>query len=49
MGWNAFADIVRDTPIPVFAIGGLGHADMPQAIACGAHGIAMQRQSLMPS
>jgi len=49
MGWDAFAAIVRDTPIPVLAIGGLGHADMPQAIARGAHGIAMQRQSLMKS
>jgi len=49
IGWDVFADIVRDTPIPVFAIGGLGHADLSQAIARGAHGIAMQRQSLMKS
>jgi len=49
MGWDAFADMVRDTPIPVLAIGGLGHADMMQAIACGAHGVAMQRQSLLQS
>lgn len=47
IGWDAFANVVRDTPIPVFAIGGLRHTDMMQAIVCGAHGIAMQRHSLM--
>lgn len=43
LGWNTFATIIRNTPIPVFAIGGLTHADLPIAIAHGAHGIALQR------
>ena len=48
LGWDAFADVVHDTPIPVIAIGGLCHADLSHAIQFGAHGIAMQRQALMP-
>ena len=48
LGWDLFADMVCDTPVPVFAIGGLGHADLSHAIQFGAHGIAMQRQALMP-
>jgi 8-oxo-dGTP diphosphatase len=43
MGWDAFADIARDTPIPVFAIGGLRPADLDEAWRRGAHGVAMIR------
>jgi 8-oxo-dGTP diphosphatase len=43
LGWAGFADIVRGTTIPVYAIGGLTHADMEQAWRCGAHGLAMIR------
>ncbi len=43
LGWKKFSEIVRDAPIPVYAIGGLTHADMAEAQAHGAHGIAMQR------
>ncbi len=43
MGWNAFADAVFDTPIPVYAIGGMTTTDIDEAIIHGAHGIAMQR------
>jgi 8-oxo-dGTP diphosphatase len=45
LGWVNFADIVRDSPIPVFAIGGLALADMTIAAGNGAHGIAMQRRA----
>ncbi len=46
LGWKKFSEIVRDAPIPVFAIGGLTHADRADALAHGAHGIAMQRAAL---
>lgn len=43
MGWSRFADLVRGSPIPVYAIGGLGIQDMDEARRSGAHGIAMIR------
>jgi 8-oxo-dGTP diphosphatase len=43
LGWEKFAAIIVNTPIPVFAIGGLTHADLSTAMAHGAHGIALQR------
>ncbi|HEX7054997.1 MAG TPA: Nudix family hydrolase [Burkholderiales bacterium] len=45
LGWARFADLVRGTGIPVYAIGGLRPADMEQAWRHGAHGIAMIRGS----
>jgi len=45
LGWQEFARLARDTPIPVYAIGGLGRADMDRARRAGAHGIAMIRGS----
>jgi 8-oxo-dGTP diphosphatase len=32
---------VADTPLPVYAIGGLEPADMDAAMQAGGHGIAM--------
>lgn len=46
LGWVAFEQMVRDSPIPAFAIGGLLPSDLDQAIVHGAHGIAMQRAAL---
>jgi 8-oxo-dGTP diphosphatase len=43
LGWEAFAAIARDAPIPVFAIGGLQRGDMNEAWRHAAHGIAMIR------
>ena len=43
LGWDAFAEIAADTPIPVFAIGGLQIADRAEAWRRGAHGLAMIR------
>ncbi|CAI08448.1 Nudix family hydrolase [Aromatoleum aromaticum] len=40
LGWHAFAELVRDLPIPVLALGGLVEADMEPARSAGAHGIA---------
>jgi len=41
--WQRFAQLVKGTPIPVYALGGLDQADLETAIASGAHGIALRR------
>jgi 8-oxo-dGTP diphosphatase len=43
LGWERFAELVRATPIPVYALGGLEYADLDVAIAQGAHGVALRR------
>ncbi len=43
LGWNRFADLIRDYPLPVFALGGMRPADVDAARRHGAHGIAMMR------
>jgi len=43
LGWERFAALVAETTLPVFALGGLGVADLPSAIAHGAHGVALRR------
>ena len=41
LGWQRFAELARDRPMPVYAIGGLTRADMAQARRHGAHGVAL--------
>lgn len=48
IGWERFELLVRDFPIPVYAIGGLGPGDLEEAWLRGAQGIAAIR-SLWPS
>jgi 8-oxo-dGTP diphosphatase len=43
LGWDAFAGLVRERPMPVYGIGGLGPADLEAAWAAGAQGIAAIR------
>ena len=43
MGWKAFANLIRDYPLPVFALGGMRLAALHQARCLGAHGLAMVR------
>ena len=43
LGWDRFAALMRDSSIPVYAIGGLQPADMQPAWRAGAHGLAMIR------
>lgn len=43
LGWARFAEIARGATLPVYAIGGLVPADLPDAWRAGAHGIAMIR------
>ncbi len=42
-GWAHFAGLIRDYPLPVFAIGGMRPEHMAQAWQVGAHGVAMMR------
>jgi 8-oxo-dGTP diphosphatase len=42
LGWERFTQLIRDYPLPVYALGGLGHADLERARDCGAHGIALR-------
>ena len=43
LGWRPFAALLADYPLPVYAIGGLGGADLQEAWNAGAHGIAAIR------
>ncbi len=43
IGWESFAKLVSGLPLPVYAIGGLSSADLPDALAAGAQGIAAIR------
>jgi len=45
LGWPRFAESVADYPLPVFALGGLGLADLEIARAHGAHGVALKSQA----
>lgn len=40
MGWEKFAQLVQGLPMPVFAIGGTGPANIDRAWQAGAHGVA---------
>lgn len=43
LGWEGFARLVKDLPMPVFALGGVSRADLNDAWRHGAHGVAMLR------
>jgi len=43
LGWTAFERLTRSTPLPVYALGGLGEADLPEAWRRGAQGVAAIR------
>jgi 8-oxo-dGTP diphosphatase len=40
LGWQRFSDIVAATPLPVYALGGMSVADLPDALRARAQGIA---------
>lgn len=48
LGWDGFARAVEGARLPVYALGGLGPADLDTAIDRGAHGIAMRRGAWEP-
>ena len=41
LGWENFHAMVRDCPVPVYALGGMRPELLPTAVAHGAHGIAL--------
>ena len=43
LGWEAFAALAATSPVPVYAIGGLGLKDLETAQRHGAHGVAAIR------
>lgn len=43
LGWEGFARLAKDLPMPVYALGGISRADQDEAWRHGAHGIAMLR------
>jgi 8-oxo-dGTP diphosphatase len=43
LGWPGAAELLQDCHLPVYLIGGLGHGDLPAALAAGAQGIAAIR------
>jgi 8-oxo-dGTP diphosphatase len=45
LGWENFAAMVAGSSMPVYALGGLTHADMQKAWQHGAHGISLLRQA----
>jgi len=45
MGWNNFARLVADYPLPVYALGGLDESDKEAAWQAGAHGVAAIRSA----
>ena len=40
LGWKRFAELTAEVPLPVYALGGMGEAFLPEAWAHGAQGIA---------
>jgi 8-oxo-dGTP diphosphatase len=46
VGWQRFADLAQDLPMPIFAIGGLGATDVVTAREHGAHGVAAISEGL---
>jgi len=42
-GWDRFRSIAGNSPLPVFALGGLASGDLHEARVHGAHGVAMIR------
>ena len=40
LGWNRFAELVASAPLPVYALGGVGAADLAMAKRAGAQGVA---------
>jgi 8-oxo-dGTP diphosphatase len=45
LGWGEFSKLAAQASIPVYAIGGLGRADLEDAWRAGGHGVAMIRQA----
>lgn len=40
LGWESFSELIQTIAVPVYALGGMAEADLPEAVARGAQGIA---------
>jgi 8-oxo-dGTP diphosphatase len=49
LGWDQFEALIRERPMPAYAIGGLTRADLREAKRRGAHGIALRSAAFQPS
>ncbi len=45
LGWSEFARLIRDYPLPVYALGGLAADRLEDAWQSGAHGVAVLRDA----
>ena len=45
LGWARFSELIRNYPLPVYALGGLSVSNLADAWKCGAHGVAMLRDA----
>jgi 8-oxo-dGTP diphosphatase len=43
LGWSRVSALIRDYPVPVYALGGMRTSDLETAWHAGAHGISMMR------
>lgn len=43
LGWSKFCALIRDCPLPVYALGGMRQNDLRAAWEAGAHGVSMMR------
>ena len=43
LGWDGFGELVADSTIPVYALGGMRKSDIGKAQSCGGQGVAMIR------
>jgi 8-oxo-dGTP diphosphatase len=40
LGWEGFAKLAKLSPLPAYALGGVGPSDLGQVRACGGFGVA---------
>jgi 8-oxo-dGTP diphosphatase len=45
LGWAEFSRLIRDYPLPVYALGGLRADELERAWRCGAHGVSLLRDA----
>ncbi|MEO8443171.1 MAG: Nudix family hydrolase [Betaproteobacteria bacterium] len=45
LGWAKFTRLIRDYPVPVYALGGLHADELEHAWQCGAHGVSLLRDA----
>lgn len=48
LGWQTFAEMIKNISLPVYALGGMSLSDLPIALSYGARGIAYQRGMSAP-